>query len=64
MPREHEAYRDNYEALIAFFGKGKQLLKAKDVGAFCGCNYRTAAKRFDIPSGGITMATLARRMCR
>lgn len=63
MAREHAAYRDNYEALILYFGRNKQLLFAKDVGAFCGCDYRTAAKRFEIPKEGITMATLARKMC-
>lgn len=64
MARENESYRDNYEALLAFFGRNKQLLYAKDVSLFCGCCPRTAAIRFDIPKGGITMATLARRMCR
>lgn len=64
MAREHEAYRDNYEALIEYFGRNKQLLYAKDVSEFCGCDPRTAANRFEIPRGGITMATLARRMCR
>ena len=63
MAREHEAYRDNYEALIEFFGHGKQLLHASDVAKFCGIHPRTAAKRFDIPKGGIMMATLARKMC-
>lgn len=64
MPREFAAYRDNYAALIEYFGRTKQLLTAKDVATFCGCNYRTAAKRFNIPRGGITMATLAREMSK
>lgn len=62
--REHEAYRDNYEALLEYFGRDKQWLKSKDVGQFCGCDPRTAARRFDIPIAGISMATLARRMCQ
>lgn len=64
MAKEHEAYRDNYEALLEFFGRNKQLLYAKDVSQFCGVCPRTAALRFDIPRGGITMATLARKMCK
>ena len=62
MPREHEDFRDNYEKLSEFFGE-KRLLSRADVARYCGRDYRTGMKRFDIPKDGIMMATLARQMC-
>lgn len=61
--RELPEYRDNFEALKAHFG-GKMLLSCRDVAAYCGVDRRTAARRYDIDKGGITIPTLARRMCR
>lgn len=63
MGREPEAYRDNYEALLAHFGRNHMLLTAKEVGEYCGKNYRTVAEIYSIPKHGITIPTLARRMC-
>ena len=63
MSRESEAYRDNLEALIAFFGE-RRLLTAADVGRYTGRNPRTVKEHYDIPKGGITVQTLARRMSK
>lgn len=63
MPRERPEYRDNYEALLDYFGMRRRLLTARDVAEFCGRDQRTVKKIYDIPKEGITIATLARRMC-
>lgn len=63
MPREREEYRDNLEALIAFFGD-KHLVSMSDVARYTGCDRRTVQKLYNIKKGGITLPTLARRMCR
>lgn len=63
MPRELEEYRDNYAALLEFFGD-KRLLTACDVARYIGRDRRTAAKLYNISSEGITIPTLARRMCK
>ena len=60
--REKPEYRDNMEALLAFSG-GKMLLSATEVAKYCGCDRRTAVKRYAISKDGITVPTLARRMC-
>lgn len=62
--REREGYRDVLAALREYFGPDHNLLKASDVAKFCGCDPRTAVKRFDIPKGGIMLPILARRMCQ
>ena len=61
--KEPEAYRDNLEALIAFFGN-KRLLTASDVAQYTGRDRRFVKELYDIPRSGITLPTLARRMCR
>jgi len=61
--KEPEAYRDNYESLLAFFGN-KRLLTAQDVAAYTGRDRRFVANLYGIPRSGITIPTLARRMCR
>lgn len=63
MPREHEAYRDNLEALLSYFGD-KRLVTISDVARYTGCDRRTVAKLYNIQKDGITLPTLARRMCR
>ena len=63
MPREHEAYRDNLEALLSYFGD-KRLVTISDVARYTGCDRRTGAKLNNIQKEGITLPTLARRMCR
>lgn len=63
MPREHESYRDNYAALLEYFGRDHNLLTAKDVARYCGRTDRTVAIIYNIPKHGITIPTLARRMC-
>lgn len=63
MPREHESYRDNFEQLSAYFGK-KRHLTISDVAAYCGRDRRTVAKAYNISKEGITIPTLARRMCK
>ena len=64
MAREHESYRDNLEALLSYFGRDHNLVSASEVAKYCGCCARTAAKIYEIPKHGITLPTLARRMCR
>lgn len=61
--KELEAYRDNLEALLAYFGD-KRLLTATDVAAYTGRDRRFVANLYGIPKTGITVPTLARRMCR
>ena len=61
--KEPEAYRDNYEALLSFFG-GRMLLSQKDVAEYCGKDRRTVARLYCIGKDGITVPTLARRMSR
>lgn len=63
MSRERAEYRDNYEALLERF-QGRMLLTARDVAAYCGIDPRTAQKRYAISRKGITIPTLARRMCQ
>ena len=62
--REREGYREILADLREHFGPNHNLLTAKDVALYCGCDTRTAVKRYDIPKGGILMINLARRMCQ
>lgn len=62
MPKEDEAYRDNYEALLKY-SEGKMLLTATEVARYLGKDPRTVKKMYNIPKPGITIPTLARRMC-
>lgn len=64
MAREHESYRDNLERLSEYFGPDHNLLTAKDVARYCGRDARTVANLYNISKGGITIPTLARRMCQ
>ena len=61
--KELQEYRDNYESLMAYFGD-KRLLRIKDVAKYCGRDERTVKELYDIQKGGITIPTLARRMCQ
>lgn len=61
--KEHEAYRDNLESLLEFFGN-KRLLTASDVAEYCGRDRRFVKQLYDIPRTGITVNTLARKMCQ
>lgn len=61
MPKDIE-YRDNLEALLAFFGE-RRLVTAKDVARYTGRDKRFVSELYQIPSTGITLPTLARRMC-
>nr|DAN03552.1 MAG TPA: helix-turn-helix domain protein [Caudoviricetes sp.] len=63
MPRELKEYRDNLEALLGFFGD-KRLVTASEVARYTGRDRRTVAKLYNIQKEGITLPTLARRMCR
>lgn len=63
MAREKPEYRDNLEALIAAFPE-KMLLTAREVAQYCGIDPRTAKRWYQIDRRGITIPTLARRMCR
>ena len=64
MAREHDAYRDNYEALIKHFGHCHNHLSQKEVAEFMGLDRRTVLSRYGVDKHGVTMPTLARRMCR
>lgn len=61
--KEPESYRDNYEALLNYFG-GRMLLTQKDVAEYCRKDRRTVARLYCIGKDGITLPTLARRMSR
>lgn len=61
--KESESYRDNYEALLNYFG-GRMLLTQKDVAEYCRKDRRTVARLYCIGKDGITLPTLARRMSR
>lgn len=61
--KEPEAYRDNYEALLAHFGN-KRLLTVSDVAEYTGRDRRFVKELYEIPRSGITIPTLARRMSR
>lgn len=63
MPRELREYRDNLEALIAFFGD-KRVVTVTDVARYTGRDRRTVQRIYNIAKDGITLPTLARRMCR
>lgn len=63
MPRELEGYRDVLEDLLNFFGE-RRLVYPKDVAAYLKVCPRTAKKRYDLPSEGIALPMLARRMCK
>lgn len=63
MPRELKEYRDNYEALLEFFGE-RRLLFASDVARYTGRDSRTVSRVYNISADGITIPTLARRMCK
>ena len=60
--REKEDYRDILESLIGYFGK--HWVYPTEVAAYLGMDYRTAKKKFDISREGISIETLARRMCQ
>lgn len=62
MPKEDAAYRDNLAELKEFFGS-KRLVTAKDVADYTGRDKRTVVKLYQISPDGITLPTLARRMC-
>jgi len=62
MPRERPEYRDNYEALLQFSG-GRMLLTGAEVARYLGKDPRTVRKMYGIGKNGITIPTLARRMC-
>jgi hypothetical protein len=64
MPREHEAYRDNYEALLEHFGRGHAHLSQKDVSDYLGLDPRTVRKIYGVDKSGIALPTLARKMCK
>ena len=63
MPREDEADRDNLEQLYKYF-LPRRLIYLSDVARYLGCHRNTAAKRYNVPKEGITLETLARRLCR
>lgn len=59
MSREKEAYRDNLELLIEFFGD-KKVLTIKDVCRYTKHCYRYCIKHYPFKNGEISIATLAR----
>ena len=60
--REKEDYRDILESLLEHFNK--HWVYPTEVAAYLGMDYRTAMKKFDISRKGISLETLARRMCQ
>lgn len=61
--RQNEFYEDNVLRLKEFF-PAKELLNVGDVAKFAGLDRRTVEKRYPFTSGYITVATLARALCR
>lgn len=62
MPREKEAYRDNFEDLLNFFD-GKRVLTITDVCNYTRHSYRWVKKRYPFTKqGDISVATLARAL--
>lgn len=59
---ERTEYRDNLEELKSHF-PGKHLITKKETAEFLGIDVRTAARRYNIGAEGITLASLARRLC-
>ena len=62
--RERDGYRDLVADLREYFGADHNLLTAKEVAKYCGCDPRTARSRYNIPKSGILIPILARRMCQ
>lgn len=62
MAKEDAAYRDNLAELKAFFGD-KRLVTAADVANYTGRDKRFVSRIYQIAPTGITLPTLARRMC-
>lgn len=62
MPREKPEYRDNLEELRAYFGD-KRLLTIKDVAEYTGRSRDYVVRLYGLTKAGITIATLARKMC-
>lgn len=60
--REKEDYRAILEALLQHFNK--HWVYPSEVADFLGMDYRTVKKKFDISRDGISIETLARRMCK
>lgn len=63
MPRENEDYRYNLEHLIEYFGRNHNHLSQKDVAEYMGLDRRTVLSRYGVTKDGITLPSLARRMC-
>ncbi len=62
MASKETEYRDNLAELKEFFGE-RRLVTAKDVARYTGRDKRFVSELYQIPSTGITLPTLARRMC-
>lgn len=60
--REKEDYRAILESLVGHFRK--HWLYPKEIADYLGMDYRTAMKKFGISREGISIETLARRMCQ
>ena len=59
---EKADYRDILEDLLNHFHK--HWVYPTEVATYCGLDYRTVMRKFDISRGGMSIETLARRMCR
>lgn len=62
MPREKEAYRDNFEDLLQYF-EGRRVLTVSDVARYTGHSYKWVKKKYPFDkTGDISIATLARAL--
>ena len=59
--REKESYRDILASLIRYFNK--HWVYPQEIGKYLGMDYRTVKKKFHVTKEGISIETLARRMC-
>lgn len=67
MPREHPAYRDNLESILAFlrnkYGDNRHMLSIGDVKEYLSRSYDFVRDNFGISRHGITAESFARKLC-
>lgn len=67
MPREHPAYRDNLESILAFlynkYGDNRHMLSIGDVREYLGRSYNYVRNYIKVGKCGITAESFARKLC-
>ena len=62
MPKLDDEYLANLAELKAYTG-GRMMMSIKEVSAYTGRTERFVKEYYEIPRAGITLPSLARRMC-